>query len=68
MSLALAADPTSNRIVGVFGEGNSDDDVGVSPCGRARNWSDTAEMTLTGLAQSQRHGGRAGSARAAARS
>jgi len=50
--LALAADPTSNRIVGIFGEGFSDDDVGVSVWG-GTSWSNTAEMTLTGLAQSR---------------
>jgi parallel beta-helix repeat protein len=51
-SLALASDPTTDRIVGIFGEGNSDDDVGVSVWSGA-SWSNTAEMTLTGIAQSR---------------
>jgi hypothetical protein len=52
MFLALASDPTSDRIIGVFGEGNSDDDVGVSVW-NGTAWQDTAEMTLFGLAQSR---------------
>ena len=52
MFLALASDPTSDRIVGIFGEGSSDDDVGVSVWSGA-SWSNTAEMTLFGLAQSR---------------
>jgi len=51
-SLALASDPTSNRIIGIFGEGTSDDDVGVSVW-NGNGWSDTAEMTLFGLPQSR---------------
>lgn len=51
-SLALAADPTSNRIIGIFGEGPTDDDVGVSVW-NGNGWSDTAEMTLFGLPQSR---------------
>jgi hypothetical protein len=50
--LALASDPTSDRIIGVFGEGTSDDDVGVSVWGGA-SWHDTFEPTLTGLSQSR---------------
>jgi len=50
--IALASDPTSDQIVAVFGEGLSDDDVGVSVWG-GTNWHDTAEMTLFGLAQSR---------------
>ena len=49
---ALASDPTSDRIIGIFGEGFSDDDVGVSVWG-GENWHDTAEMTLYGLADSR---------------
>jgi len=52
MSLTLASDPTSDRIIGIFGEGFSDDDVGLSVWGGA-NWHDTVEMTLFGLAQSR---------------
>ncbi len=51
-SLSLASDPTSDRIIGIFGEGFSDDDVGLSVWGGA-NWHDTVEMTLFGLAQSR---------------
>ena len=50
--LALASDPTTNRIVGIFGEGFSDDDVGVSVWNGLK-WHDTAEMTLFGSAQSR---------------
>jgi len=50
--LTLASDPTSDRIIGIFGEGIVDDDVGVSVWGGS-NWHDTAEMTLFGLAQSR---------------
>jgi parallel beta-helix repeat protein len=43
----FAADPTSDRIAGIFGEGDVDDDVGVSMWdGNA--WTNTAEFTLTG--------------------
>ena len=52
MYLALSSDPTTDRIVAVFGEGFSDDDVGVSVWNGA-NWHNTAEMTLTGIAQSR---------------
>jgi parallel beta-helix repeat protein len=51
-SLELASDPTTDRIVAVFGEGDSDDDVGVSLWSGAL-WNNTAEMTLTGIAQSR---------------
>lgn len=51
-SLKLASDPTSDRIVAVFGEGTSDDDVGVSVW-TGTLWNNTAEMTLTGIAQSR---------------
>jgi parallel beta-helix repeat protein len=51
-SLALASDPTTNRIIGIFGEGPTDDDVGVSVW-NGNGWSDTAEMTLNGLPQSR---------------
>ncbi|MEQ1892878.1 MAG: right-handed parallel beta-helix repeat-containing protein, partial [Planctomycetota bacterium] len=51
-SLALASDPTTNRIIGIFGEAATDDDVGVSVW-NGNGWSDTAEMTLTGLPQSR---------------
>jgi len=50
--LALSADPTSDRIVGIFGEGFSDDDVGVSVWS-GTSWSDTAELTLMGLTDSR---------------
>lgn len=52
MSLALASDPTTDRIVAIFGEGNSDDDVGVSVWSGTA-WNNTAEMTLFGQAQSR---------------
>lgn len=52
MFLSLASDPTSDRIVGVFGEGLSDDDVGLSVWGGAF-WRDTVEMTLFGMPQSR---------------
>jgi hypothetical protein len=51
-SLALASDPTTNRIIGIFGEATTDDDVGVSVW-NGNGWSDTAEMTLTGLPASR---------------
>jgi hypothetical protein len=51
-TLALASDPTSDRIVAVFGEGADDDDVGVSVWNGA-SWFHTAEMTLTGIAESR---------------
>jgi parallel beta-helix repeat protein len=51
-TLALASDPTSDRIVGIFGEGASDDDVGVSVW-TGSTWVDTAELALTGSAQSR---------------
>jgi parallel beta-helix repeat protein len=50
--LALSSDPDSDRIVAVFGEGASDDDVGVSVWS-GTSWSHTAEMTLTGLPNSR---------------
>jgi hypothetical protein len=44
----LASDPTSDRIVAAFGEGNEDDDVAVSMWdGDA--FTDTAELTLRGV-------------------
>ncbi|HEX6882365.1 MAG TPA: right-handed parallel beta-helix repeat-containing protein [Planctomycetota bacterium] len=49
--LRLASDPVTDKIVAVFGEGTSDDDVGVSVW-NGTNWFHTAEMTLTGIAQS----------------
>lgn len=52
MYLSLSSDPTTDRIVAIFGEGFSDDDVGVSVWSGS-NWNNTAEMTLTGLAQSR---------------
>ena len=52
MFLSLASDPISDRIVGIFGEGNSDDDVGVSVWS-GTSWNNTAEMTLFGAAQSR---------------
>jgi parallel beta-helix repeat protein len=51
-TLALASDPASDRIVAIFGEGATDDDVGVSVWGGS-GWSDTAELTLAGVAQSR---------------
>jgi parallel beta-helix repeat protein len=51
-TISLAADPTSDRIVAVFGEGATDDDVGVSVWSGSR-WNDTAELTLTGIARSR---------------
>jgi len=52
MTVHLAGDPSSNRIIGVFGEGFSDDDVGVSVWG-GQTWSDTAELALQGHPQSR---------------
>jgi parallel beta-helix repeat protein len=52
MQLSLASDPTSDKIVAVFGEGHSDDDVGVSMW-NGTTWNHTAEMTLFGLPESR---------------
>jgi hypothetical protein len=48
----LAADPSSNRIAAVFGEGDLDNDTSVSVwTGTA--WNNSAELTLAGPAQNR---------------
>lgn len=47
LMVKFAADPTSDRIAGIFGEGDVDDDVGVSMWD-GNVWTNTAEFSLTG--------------------
>lgn len=50
--VALASDPTSDRIAAVFSEGGLDGDVSVSMW-NGTAWIDTAELTLLGPVRSQ---------------
>ncbi len=52
LMLSLAADPSSNRVAAIFGEGDVDDDIGVSVWNGSQ-WTHTAEFSLTGQAQSR---------------
>jgi len=52
LTVKLAADPTTNRVAAIFGEGDSDDDVGVAVWDGA-HWTNTAEFSLTGQPQSR---------------
>jgi len=50
--LRMASDPTSDRIIGIFGEGTFDDDITAS-IWNGEAWSDTIEFTLDGFSGSR---------------
>ena len=50
--LRMHSDPTSDRIVGIFGEGDDDDDITASIWDGGA-WTDTIEFTLNGFASSR---------------
>ena len=47
-TVKLSADPTTDRIVAILGEGTIDDDVAVALWGGSA-WTDTLEVTLNGV-------------------